>query len=76
MAEGLRYPGLDEHRAIEFLWATSDGTGIDSWHWLLETSATSFYIKSMNQARRCKEPRSRSTVPTIGIQERSTFGST
>lgn len=44
------HPGMDEHRAIEFLGARADGIGIDGWHWLLETSATSFYIKSMNQA--------------------------
>jgi hypothetical protein len=46
----LLYPGMDEHRAIEFLSATNDGTAIDSWHWLMERSATSFYIKSMNRA--------------------------
>lgn len=44
------YPGLDEHRAIEFLWARGDGIGIDSWHWLIEASRSSFYIKSMNRA--------------------------
>ena len=44
------HPGMDEHRAIEFLSARADGIGIDGWHWLLETSATSFYIKSMNPA--------------------------
>lgn len=44
------HPGMDQHRAIEFLGARADGIGIDGWHWLLETSATSFYIKSMNQA--------------------------
>jgi hypothetical protein len=41
---------MDEHRAIEFFAATNDGTAIDSWHWLLEWSTTSFYIKSMNPA--------------------------
>lgn len=50
MTDDVLYPGMDEHRAIEFLWATSDGTAIDSWHWLIETSTTSFYIKSMNRA--------------------------
>ena len=49
MTEDVLYPGLDEHRAIEFLTATGDGTAIDGWHWLMETSTTSFYIKSMNQ---------------------------
>lgn len=44
------YPSLDEHRAIEFLSATADGTAIDSWHWLIETATTSFYIKSLNRA--------------------------
>lgn len=41
---------MDEHRAIEFFMATSDGTAIDSWHWLIEWSTTSFYVKSMNRA--------------------------
>ena len=50
MTEDVLYPGMDEHRAIEFLTATNDGTAIDSWHWLMETSTTSFYIKSMNRA--------------------------
>ena len=44
------YPGMDEHQAIEFFAATNDGTAIDGWHWLLEWSTTSFYIKSMNPA--------------------------
>src|SRR6185437_11030359 len=47
---GDGYPGMDEHRAIEFFAATNDGTAIDSWHWLIEWSTTSFYIKSMNPA--------------------------
>ena len=50
MTDDVLYPGMDEHRAIEFLSATSDGTAIDGWHWLMETSTTSFYIKSMNRA--------------------------
>lgn len=50
MTEDVPYPGLDEHRAIEFLWATNNGTAIDSWHWLIEFTTTSFYIKSMNRA--------------------------
>ncbi|WP_133160854.1 hypothetical protein [Mycobacterium ahvazicum] len=50
IAEGLRYPGLEEHRAIEFLAATDDGSAIDGWHWLIEWTTTSFYIKSMNPA--------------------------
>ena len=41
---------MDEHRAIEFFAATNDGTAIDSWHWLLEWTTTSFYVKSMNPA--------------------------
>jgi hypothetical protein len=41
---------MDEHRAIEFFMATSGGTAIDSWHWLIEWSTTSFYVKSMNRA--------------------------
>lgn len=30
--------------------ATNDGTAIDSWHWQIESSTTSFYVKSLNQA--------------------------
>jgi len=45
-----RFPGMDEHRAIEFLTVTDDGTAIDGWHWLIEWTTTSFYIKSMNPA--------------------------
>lgn len=44
------YPGMDQHKAIEWMMATSDGTAIDSWHWLIEFTTTSFYIKSMNRA--------------------------
>lgn len=44
------YPGMDEHTAIEWLMATNDGTAIDSWHWLIEFTPTSFYLKSMNRA--------------------------
>ena len=50
MTEGVPYPGLDEHSAIEFLTATNDGTAIDGWHWLIEWTTTSFYIKSKNPA--------------------------
>jgi hypothetical protein len=50
MTENAPYPGLDEHSAIEFLMATNDGTAIDGWHWLIEWTTTSFYIKSMNPA--------------------------
>lgn len=41
---------MEEHRAIEFLTATADGPAVDGWHWLIEWSTTSFYIKSMNPA--------------------------
>jgi hypothetical protein len=44
------YPGMDQHTAIEFFMATTDGTAIDGWHWLIEWTTTSFYIKSMNPA--------------------------
>lgn len=44
------FPGMDPQNAIEFFMATNDGTAIDSWHWLIEWSTTSFYIKSMNPA--------------------------
>lgn len=56
MSDGVPYPGWDghpgmnEHRAIEFFMATNDGTAIDSWHWLIEWSTASFYIKSLNRA--------------------------
>ncbi|WP_264922161.1 hypothetical protein [Mycobacteroides chelonae] len=50
MTKDVRFPGVDEHRAVEFLFAAGGGIGIDGWHWLVETSTTSFYIKSMNQA--------------------------
>lgn len=50
MTDCLPYPGMDEHRAIEFFMATNDGTAIDSWHWLIEWTTTSFYVKSMNPA--------------------------
>jgi hypothetical protein len=46
----FHHPGMDEHRALEFFMATNDGTAIDSWHWLVESSTTSFYIKAMNRA--------------------------
>ncbi|WNG79968.1 hypothetical protein C6A86_017020 [Mycobacterium sp. ITM-2016-00316] len=44
------YPGMDQQTAIEWFMATNDGTAIDSWHWLIEFSTTSFYLKSMNRA--------------------------
>jgi hypothetical protein len=50
MTGDVPYPGGDEHSAIEFLTATNDGTAIDGWHWLIEWTTTSFYIKSMNPA--------------------------
>ena len=50
MTEDVPCPGMDEHRSIEFLTATNDGTAIDGWHWLIEWTTTSFYIKSMNPA--------------------------
>jgi hypothetical protein len=50
MTEDGSYPGLDEHSSIEFMTATNDGTAIDGWHWLIEWTTTSFYIKSMNPA--------------------------
>jgi hypothetical protein len=40
---------MSQQHAIEFL-AAENGTGIDGWHWLIEWSTTSFYIKSMNRA--------------------------
>jgi hypothetical protein len=43
------WPGMSQQHAIEFL-AAENGTGIDGWHWLIEWSTTSFYIKSMNPA--------------------------
>lgn len=43
------WPGMNQQHAIEFL-AAEDGTGIDGWHWLIEWSTTSFYIKSLNPA--------------------------
>lgn len=50
MSDDVHFPGMDEHAAIEFFMATDDGTAIDSWHWLVESTPTSFYIKSMNPA--------------------------
>lgn len=44
------FPGMNEQRAIEWFMATNDGTAIDSWHWLIEWSTTSFYVKSLNRA--------------------------
>lgn len=44
------FPGMQERTALEWLMATDDGTAIDSWHWLIESSTTSFYVKSLNQA--------------------------
>jgi hypothetical protein len=43
------WPGMNQQHAIEFL-AAENGTGIDGWHWLIEWSTTSFYIKSLNPA--------------------------
>lgn len=50
MSDDMHHPGMDEHRAIEWFTATNDGTAIDGWHWLIEWTTTSFYIKSMNPA--------------------------
>lgn len=53
--DSVPYPGMAEwppmspQRAVEFFWA-KNGTGIDGWHWLIEWSTSSFYIKSMNPA--------------------------
>lgn len=53
--DSVPYPGMTDwppmspQRAVEFLFA-EDGTGIDGWHWLIEWSTSSFYIKSMNPA--------------------------
>lgn len=44
------FPGMDQHPCIEWFMATNDGTAIDGWHWLIEWTTTSFYIKSMNPA--------------------------
>lgn len=44
------YPGMDQHQGIEFLMATEDGSAIDGWHWLIEPTSTSFYLKSMHRA--------------------------
>lgn len=44
------HPGMDQHPCIEWFMATNDGTAIDGWHWLIEWTTTSFYIKSMNPA--------------------------
>ncbi|WP_155943416.1 hypothetical protein [Mycobacterium sp. UM_WGJ] len=44
------WPGMDQQQAVEFFAATQDGTAIDGWHWLIEWSTTSFYIKSLNPA--------------------------
>jgi hypothetical protein len=43
-------PLMQERTAIEWLMATNDGTGVDSWHWLAESSTTSFYVKAMHHA--------------------------
>jgi len=43
-------PLMQERTAIEWLMATRDGTGIDSWHWLIESTTTSFYVKAMHHA--------------------------
>ena len=40
---------MNEQRAIEWLMATRDRTAIDGWHWLIESTPTSFYIKSLNR---------------------------
>lgn len=48
--DGYPFPGMQERTALEWLMATNDGTAIDSWHWLIESSTTSFYAKSLNQA--------------------------
>lgn len=50
MTEHVLYPGMDEHQKIEFFTARADGVAIDGWHWLIEWTTTSFYIKSMNPA--------------------------
>jgi hypothetical protein len=41
---------MDQHEAIEWFMATNDGTAIDSWHWFIEWTTTSFYIKAMSLA--------------------------
>lgn len=48
--DGYPFPSMQERTALEWLMATDDGTAIDSWHWLIESSTTSFYVKSLNQA--------------------------
>jgi len=45
------YPGMRPQHAIEFLVA-EEGTGIDGWHWIIEWSTSSFYMKSLNPALR------------------------
>lgn len=44
------FPGMDQHEVIEWFMATNDGTAIDSWHWFIEWTTTSFYIKAMTLA--------------------------
>lgn len=44
------WPGMDQQQAVEFFAAAKDGTAVDGWHWLIEWSTTSFYIKSLNPA--------------------------
>lgn len=44
------YPGMDQHEVIEWFMATNDGTAIDSWHWFIEWTTTSFYIKAISVA--------------------------
>ncbi len=41
---------MDQHPRIEWFMATNDGTAIDGWHWFIEWTTTSFYIKSLNPA--------------------------
>jgi hypothetical protein len=50
MNGAVPYPGMEEQQAIEWFMATNDGTAIDSWHWLIEWTTTSFYVKAMNPA--------------------------
>lgn len=44
------FPGMDQHEAIEWFMNTNDGRAIDGWHWLIEWTTTSFYVKAMTVA--------------------------
>ncbi|GAB3220603.1 hypothetical protein [Mycolicibacterium hippocampi] len=76
MTEDGSYPGLDEHISIEFMTATNDGNAIDGWHWLIEWTTTSFYIKSMNPAVQAMKVSMHGPVPGHSIAVKSTFDST